>query len=123
MFSRTVSPANGCAIWNVRAMPRRASRCGGRPVMSAPSKNTRPSVGGEESGDDREQRGLAGAVRADQRGDAAGFAVNEAAIDGEQPAEAARDVLDAQHLGHGRRLSRPAMPRGANATTTISTQP
>ena len=37
MFSRTVSPANGCTIWNVRAMPRRASRCGGRPVISAPS--------------------------------------------------------------------------------------
>ena len=37
MFSRTVRPANGCTIWKVRAMPRRASRCGGTPVMSAPS--------------------------------------------------------------------------------------
>ena len=37
MFSRTVRPANGCTIWKVRAMPRRASRCGGTPVISAPS--------------------------------------------------------------------------------------
>jgi hypothetical protein len=36
MFSCTVSPVNGWAIWNVRAMPRRASLCGGSPVMSAP---------------------------------------------------------------------------------------
>ena len=37
MFSRTVRPAKGCTIWNVRAMPRRASRCGGTPVMSSPA--------------------------------------------------------------------------------------
>ncbi len=30
MLSRTDRPANGCTIWKVRAMPRRASRCGGR---------------------------------------------------------------------------------------------
>ena len=37
MFSRTVRPANGCTIWKVRATPRRASRCGGSPAISAPS--------------------------------------------------------------------------------------
>src|SRR5262245_66649519 len=33
-------------MWNVRAMPRRASRCGGSPVISAPSKIMRPPLGG-----------------------------------------------------------------------------
>ena len=42
--------------------------------VGALDRAMRPSLGAEEAGDDREQRGLAGAVRADQRGDAAGFA-------------------------------------------------
>src|SRR5262249_3086486 len=31
--------------WNERAMPRRATRCGGVPAMSRPSKTIRPEVG------------------------------------------------------------------------------
>src|SRR5689334_8478095 len=32
-------------FWNVRAIPRRATWCGFEPVMSRPSKTTRPAVG------------------------------------------------------------------------------
>src|SRR5260370_1010197 len=32
-------------FWNVRAIPRRATWCGLEPVMSRPSKTTRPAVG------------------------------------------------------------------------------
>src|SRR6476661_2712856 len=45
MFSCTLSPANGCATWNVRTMPRRARRCAGMPVISAPRWKIRPSLG------------------------------------------------------------------------------
>jgi hypothetical protein len=31
-------------FWNVRPMPRAVIACGGLPVMSAPSKTTRPAV-------------------------------------------------------------------------------
>jgi hypothetical protein len=48
MFSRTVSPANGWTIWKVRAMPRRASVCGGWPVMSVLAYWMRPAVGGRK---------------------------------------------------------------------------
>ncbi len=64
----------------------------------------------EEARDDREQRGLAGAVRSDQRGDAAGVRGKRCAVDGEQAAEAFRDVLDAkQRLSHGRAPRRLVM--------------
>ncbi len=76
----------------------------------------------QEPGDDREQRGLAGAVRSDQRHDLSLLHGERRMIEREQPAETARDVFHAQHFAHAR-LESPAMPRGANATTAISTQP
>src|SRR3954468_22153903 len=80
--------------------------------------------GAKKSGDDREQRRLARAVRADQRRDAPLLREERGLIDGEKSAEAARHVLDAEHLAaHVRRLNSPAMPRGAKATTRMSTQP
>ena len=36
---------NTCRFWKVRAMPRAASRCGARPVTSAPSNATVPAEG------------------------------------------------------------------------------
>src|SRR6266704_3127466 len=45
MFSRTVCPANGCAIWKVRVIPRRQMRCGASPVTSCPRKLTEPASG------------------------------------------------------------------------------
>ena len=63
----------------------------------------------QEAGDDREQRGLAGAVRPDQRGDAPGRSGERGLIDGEQTAEALRHLLDPQQrLSHGRAPTPPA---------------
>src|ERR687898_2279379 len=45
MFSRTLILANGWVIWKVRTMPAAQMRCGARPVMSLPSKATRPASG------------------------------------------------------------------------------
>ena len=45
MFSRTLRPGKGRAIWNVRAMPRLARTCGAWPEMSSPLKRIVPSVG------------------------------------------------------------------------------
>jgi hypothetical protein len=62
-----VIDANSWLIWKVRTMPRRTRRCGARRVMSLPSSVMRPSVGVQHAGQQVDQRGLAGAVRADQR--------------------------------------------------------
>src|SRR5215208_3156178 len=48
----------------------------------------------QEAGDDREQGGLAGSVRTDQRGDASGESGERSLVHGEQTAEAFGDVLD-----------------------------
>src|SRR5215469_7729305 len=48
--TRTLSSAdmksNSLMFWNVRAMPIQATLCGLKPVMSAPSNSTTPSLGG-----------------------------------------------------------------------------
>ena len=75
MFSRTVRPANGCTIWKVRAMPRRASRCGGIAGDVGAVVEDAAASGCRKPAMIAEQRGLAGAVRADQGGDASGLDV------------------------------------------------
>ena len=54
----------------------------------------------QEAGDDRKQRGLAGTIRSDQRGDPSGLGYNRCAIDRKQPAKAFGDVFDAKEF-HG----------------------
>ena len=44
-FSSTVMLLNGRGIWKLRAMPRRARRCGGSWVMSSPQNTTLPACG------------------------------------------------------------------------------
>ena len=44
-FSSTVMLLNGRGIWKLRAMPRRARRCGGSWVMSSPQNTTLPVCG------------------------------------------------------------------------------
>ena len=68
-----VRPAKGCTIWKVRAMPS-AARCGaaaGRSMSRAVEDDRGRRSGCRKPAIDREQRGLAGAVRPDQAGDAA----------------------------------------------------
>src|SRR5262245_9407994 len=56
----------------------------------------------QEAGDDREQRGLTGAVRTDQRGNASGFGHERCPIESEQTAKASGDIRDPQkRLSHG----------------------
>src|SRR5437868_1290825 len=45
MFWRTLIFANGWVIWKVRTMPAAQILCGASPVMSRPSKATRPASG------------------------------------------------------------------------------
>ena len=65
-------PRNSAMFWKrARQAERGALRRRQRAVMSRPSKRMRPACGPVEAGDGVEQRGLAGAVRADHRGDRA----------------------------------------------------
>ena len=70
-LSSTVSAGNGRTIWKVRPMPRRQTSSGGSPSMRSPGKCDAPGVRREHAGDQVEQRGLAGAVRADHGEDLA----------------------------------------------------
>ncbi len=66
-LSRPSASANSRMFWNVRAMPGAAicvRACG--PGWLRPSKRIAPAVGCVDAGDQVEDRGLAGAVRADQ---------------------------------------------------------
>ena len=86
-FSSTVMCVNSLRSWNVRPMPSRAIFQCGRPRMDLPSQSTSPRSGARLPGDQVEQRGLAGAVRADQRGDDAGAQRQRHVVDGLQAAE------------------------------------
>ena len=133
MFSRTVCAAKGCTIWKVRVMPARAFRCGARPVMSRPSKRTVPGVGRQEARHQREQRRLAGAVRADQRAERARRhargsrparrAGRRSAID--TPASASSGSATPPSAPEVAQAScqLPARPRGRNITISTSTMP
>ena len=84
-FSRAERLPNASSRWNVRAMPRRARRCGFAPVRSTAVEHHAAAVGRLQPGDHVEQRRLAGAVRADEAGDAAGLDVSDAASSASSP--------------------------------------
>ena len=69
--SAVVSAGKSRASWNERPRPRAARWCGGRSVMSSPCEEDAALVDREEAGDAVEQRGLAGAVLADEPEDLA----------------------------------------------------
>ena len=64
MLSITGMRASAFVIWKVRTMPSRAIAWGGRPKIGAAVEADRAPVAPVEAGDDVEERGLAGAVRA-----------------------------------------------------------
>ena len=68
-FSSTLMAGKGRGIWKVRPRPRPKMRSGVRPSIRRPSSRMRPALGPERAGDEIEQGGLAGAVRADQASD------------------------------------------------------
>ena len=95
-FSSTVSSENTRARWNVRASPARARRVGSGRRTALPAKRHGARVGRQVAGDQVEGRGLARAVRPDQRGDASLLDREAAAVDGRDAAEALRQSVDAR---------------------------
>ena len=89
-FSSTVSRGNGRTIWKVRARPS-ADLGGAEPDDRAAREADLARVGGEEPGDQREGRGLAGAVGPDERDDLALADVERQVAHGLEPAEALPD--------------------------------
>ncbi len=135
-LSTTLELRNSWLIWKVRARPRRARACCGRRVTSRPSRKTWPADGRERAADQVEQRGLAGAVRADQR---LAAAARELEVDVRGHGEAAEALVQParreRRRGHGAagirpprqrasaRSSRPSRPPRQNSTTSTSTRP
>ena len=83
---RRLSWSNRLVIWKDRATPRWAICSGCSPVMSCAANRIWPERRREEAGEQVEQRGLAGAVGADQRVHAA---LGDAQVDVGDGAEAA----------------------------------
>ena len=134
-MSSTLALRNRRVIWNERARPRRARACAGSVVMSAAVEDDAAAVARELAAELRDERRLAGAVRADQRVHLAGADVEVDVVGRDHAAEA---LLEAAHLraavapvaavahdarGARRAFSRPTMPWRANSTTASSTQP
>ena len=95
-FSNTVICSNSRRSWNERAMPRSAALRGSMPASDLPAQLDLAGVRLEVAGDEVEQRGLAGAVRADQRGDDAGRQIEIDVVRRDHAAEALVDALEAQ---------------------------
>ena len=66
-FSSTVRSGKRLVIWNVRARPSAARRCGGSRVTSRPKSAMRPALTRQRARDQVEERGLPRAVGADER--------------------------------------------------------
>ena len=94
-FSSTVMRGKSRMFWKVRAMPRAATSCGGLPVDGLAPEGDGAGVGREEARDQVEERGLAGAVRADDRLDGALLAPAKlTSFTAWSAAEALRDPAD-----------------------------
>ena len=78
-------------------MPSATMRSVGARVMSAPSKAIAPGRRPQEAGDRPEGRGLAGAVRADQRDELALADRQGDALEGPDVAVADVDVVELKH--------------------------
>ena len=95
-LSRTVRVRNSATFWKVRPMPRPAMRWRGIPVSDRPSNSDVASRVAVDAADAVEQRGLAGAVRADQAADLAVADVEGHAVQRDHAAEAHLDTGDPQ---------------------------
>ena len=117
MFSSTERFWKSCTSWKVRTRPAAAIASGGRRGDVLAREDDAPGIRRLEAGNQVEQRGLARAVRADHRGDAAVGDLEIDGIDGDQPAEPPRHVLQRQQRHalppRGMRLPSAASPFGA----------
>src|SRR5438067_8133282 len=99
-------------------------RC--RTVDASPFELYGSSFSREKSGDDVEQRRLAGAARADQRGDRALLDVERGAVDSPEPTESADDFPDREaRRAHSSTISLllPKMPCGRKSMSPMITSP
>ena len=111
-----VSPANGCRIWKVRAMPSAARLCGGAPVMSAPIEDDAARARrAAKPGDQIEQRRLAGAVRADQAGDAPRHDIEETPSTASRPPKRLETLFDDEAAARAHGAAPPSGRRPQHA--------
>ena len=82
--------------WKVRPMPRRQTRCGFRPEQLGAGKPDAASIGGQETVDHVEERGLAGAVWPDDAVDCPLGHGQADPVDGLETAEGAHDAIELQ---------------------------
>ena len=113
-FSSAVMRKKICRFWNVRESPRRASASGTSRVTSSSGEAHSALLRQVEAGDQVEQRGLAGAVRSDDREDLALLDRQAHIVDGMHAAERDRQVLGGQD-GHPR--------LAVNAPAKVGTMP
>ena len=136
-FSATVMDTNVCAIWKVRPTPRRQMRRGARPVMVWPRQENATAVGLQLAAQHVEDRGLAGAVRADDGQQPAGLDGERHVARGHHAAERFAQPLDAEQAHAGalsradgslrgrdrRSMTPPTMPRGKASTMAMMVSP
>ena len=106
MFWSTVSSRNSFVVWKVRATPRRAMRWEGRRSSGTPSERHLSCRRLVHPRDEVQERGLAGAVRADESHDLAAAHLERHILHGGEPGESLGRVLHDQ--GHRRGSARPA---------------
>ena len=104
-FSNTVSPSNGRGICDVRPMPMWQRTCAERRVTSTPSRVDRARVGPQVTGDQVEQRCLAGAVGPDDPDRVTLGDLERETVDDGQAAEPLGQSVDREQRRHGSRWS------------------
>ena len=104
---------NSWIAWNVRPRPRRARRARASSVTSSPNSG-RARGGRYKSGDGVEQRGLAGAVGADEADDLALVQLSARLVDGDQSVELDADVARLEQR-HAQRHDAGRRPRRRRA--------
>ena len=111
-FSSTVIWLNRRWFWNVRAMPQRVTRCGGRRAdVGVLGETDRARRRRMDAGQDIEERRLARAVRADDADDLARIDIE---IDGLQRVQAAEILAQPAHLQQRRAVIGDVSMDGAN---------
>ena len=108
-LSSTDMRSNSATFWKVRPMPICGMAWRGRSRIDAALEQDVAAVGRVEAAEAIEERGLAGAVGADQAGDLAGKDVEGDAVERDDAAEADRDVAHAEQRRSRWMKSDPAM--------------
>ena len=115
------SRGTAATCWNVRTRPRRTRSCIGTPVMSAPSKRTRPAVGGSVPVIRLNSVVLPAPFGPIRPRISPGLDRQRDVVDGDQPAEPARQAgdLEERHAqprrSDGRRSAAVAVDQRADA--------